>query len=193
MNRYDVVLVDAAPQLLQIASACLENPTADALVVLKLVVKIYHASVMLVVTFNLLVNGGGVTNCCLACECHSLRRCRWRWWRWWRLVVWQRKCVWCGGSCYFLFYSFRLSLSPDWLECVHVLTTFGRGGWCFRYQAPSFLLDGEAFNAWMQLFAQIVSIEVDAPADADTADWPQRPVWKLKKWTCRTLHTLFQR
>ena len=62
-----------------------------------------------------------------------------------------------------------------------------------RYQAPSFLLDGESFNAWMQLFAQIVSIEVDAPEDEDTSDWPQRPVWKLKKWTCRTLHTLFQR
>lgn len=62
-----------------------------------------------------------------------------------------------------------------------------------RYQAPSFLLENEAFNSWMQLFAQIVSIEVDAPADEDTADWPQRPVWKLKKWTCRTLQTLFQR
>ena len=41
-----MVLVDAAPQLLHVASACLGNPTADALLILKTIIKVYHSSVM---------------------------------------------------------------------------------------------------------------------------------------------------
>jgi hypothetical protein len=105
---YDLILVDALPQLLAIAEMCIENPSPDVLLILKLVVKVYHAS--------------------------------------------------------------------------------------SAYVLPSFIIEPEMFNSWMQLFAAIISIEVDEPdADDDPDELSQRPIWKLKKWTCRTLHILFQR
>lgn len=104
---YDMILVEALPQLFAIAEMCLENPTPDVLLILKMVIKVYCAS------------------------------------------------------------------------CSFIL--------------PSFVTEKDTFNSWMQLFAGIVSIEVDEPEGEDPDEWPERPVWKLKKWTCRTLYTLFHR
>eukprot|EP00041_Stephanoeca_diplocostata_P015599 m.298645 g.298645 ORF g.298645 m.298645 type:complete len:1040 (-) comp20094_c0_seq2:338-3457(-) len=105
--EYDQILQVAVHRMLEIANSCLAQPTPEALLILKLIVKIFCSAVM--------------------------------------------------------------------------------------YVMPAFMLDREIFAAWMGVFVKVLSMQVETPSDGDQDEWPNRPVWKLKKWTCRTLHKLFQR
>eukprot|EP00047_Mylnosiga_fluctuans_P003285 m.228397 g.228397 ORF g.228397 m.228397 type:complete len:1049 (+) comp11736_c0_seq1:40-3186(+) len=51
----------------------------------------------------------------------------------------------------------------------------------------------EVFGQWMNAFLSILSMPVETPSTDDKEDWPQRPVWKAKKWIARILFQVFER
>lgn len=62
-----------------------------------------------------------------------------------------------------------------------------------NYEMPPYMCEPASYEAWLTVFAQMVSMKVETPPDADKEDWPRRPVWKAKKWACRILFKLFER
>jgi hypothetical protein len=62
-----------------------------------------------------------------------------------------------------------------------------------RYTMPMFLTQPDSLRAWLQLFIQILQLEVPKPADDDVEDWPTRPVWKCKKWAGQAVFFMFER
>lgn len=62
-----------------------------------------------------------------------------------------------------------------------------------RYAMPFFLCEAEPFSQWMQIFAQVISMDVAKPDDDDEEEWPRRPIFKAKKWAVRTMYELFNR
>eukprot|EP00053_Salpingoeca_punica_P019061 m.190169 g.190169 ORF g.190169 m.190169 type:complete len:1034 (-) comp17559_c0_seq1:1718-4819(-) len=52
----------------------------------------------------------------------------------------------------------------------------------------------DTFNPWMELLVGIVSVPVAMPQDqSDKDEWPDRPIWKCKKWAVQTMQNLFDR
>lgn len=58
---------------------------------------------------------------------------------------------------------------------------------------PVVLSEHELFAQWMGLFNSILMVQVNNPLDMDKSDWPERPVWKAKKWVCHILRTMAER
>ena len=63
-----------------------------------------------------------------------------------------------------------------------------------RYEMPAFMGDPATFDAWMQVFIQILQIEVPPPpADADQDELVLMPVWKVRKRAMNIVFDLFNR
>jgi hypothetical protein len=49
------------------------------------------------------------------------------------------------------------------------------------------------FNQWLHILHGIMMISVEPQPDDDRDEWPERPVWKAKKWACQILFKIFDR
>ena len=72
--------------------------------------------------------------------------------------------------------------------------------WCLKiyysavtFEMPMFLTAADSFRAWLQMFVQVISLDVPKPADEDVDDWPTRPIWKIKKWAINAIFKIFER
>ena len=62
-----------------------------------------------------------------------------------------------------------------------------------QFQLPAFIQDEAVFQQWMQSLHHMIVLHVEPLADDDPSEWPNRPVWKAKKWACQILYKLFDR
>lgn len=62
-----------------------------------------------------------------------------------------------------------------------------------EYQLPPLIQDETVFNQWLHILHGIMMISVEPQPDDDRDEWPERPVWKAKKWACQILFKIFDR